>query len=67
MLKVIMDREPKFDEHVTQICKKTGNKLNALIRMANILNLFPKSTIFKSFIKGQFSYYPLLWMFCSRS
>ena len=67
MLKVIMDRELKFDEHVTQICKKTGNKLNALTRMANILNLFPKSTIFKSFIKGQFSYYPLLWMFCSRS
>ena len=35
--------------------------------MANILNPFQKNTLFKSFMKGQFSYCPFLWMFCSCS
>ena len=30
ILKVIMDGELKFDEHVKHICKKAGSKLNAL-------------------------------------
>ena len=66
-LGVIVDRELKFDKRVKHICKKADNKLNALTRMANILNPFQKNTLFKSFIKGQFNYCPLLWMFCSRS
>ena len=28
---------------------------------------FQKNTLFKSFIKDQFNYCPLLWMFCSHS
>ena len=32
--------------------------------MANVLNPLQKNTLFKSFIKGQFNYYPLLWMLC---
>ena len=67
ILGVINDREFKFDKHVKHICKKSGNKLNALTRMANIFNPFQKNTFFKSFIKSQFSCCPLLWMFCSRS
>ena len=40
ILRVIIDRELKFDKHVKHICKKTGNMLNALTRMANIYNPF---------------------------
>ena len=67
ILGVIIDRERNFNKHVKHICKKAGNKLNALTRMTNIHNPFQKNTIFKSFIKGQFNYCPLLWMFCSHS
>ena len=49
----IIDRELKFDKLVKYICKKAGNKLNALTRMANILDPFQKDTLFKLFIKGQ--------------
>ena len=42
ILGVIIDRELKFDKHVKHICKKAGNELNALTRVANILNLFQK-------------------------
>ena len=67
ILGVTIDRELKFDKHVKHICKKAGNKLNALTRMANILDFFQKNTLFKSFMKGQFNSCPLLWMFCSYS
>ena len=67
ILGVIIDRELKFDKYVKHICKNTGNKLNALTRIVNILNLFQKNTLSKSFIKGQFNYCSLSWMLCSRS
>ena len=67
ILGVVIDRELKFTKRVKHICKKAGNKLNALIRVANILNPFQNNTLFKSFIKRQFNYCPFLWMFCSRS
>ena len=38
-----------------------------LMKMSNILNLFRKDTLFKSFIMGQFNYCPLLWMISSHS
>ena len=67
VLGVIIDREVKFDKHVNHICKKAGNMLNALTRVANILNPFQKNTLAKPFIKGQLNYCPPLWMFCSPS
>ena len=59
ILGVTINRKLKFDKHVKHIYKKAGNKLNALTRVANILDLFQKNTLFKSFIKGQFNYCPL--------
>ena len=67
ILGVIIDSEHKFDKRVKDICKKAGNKLNLLTRMSNIINPLQKNTLFKSFIKAQFNYYPLSWMFSSRS
>ena len=59
---ILIDRELKFDKHAKHICRKAGNKLNTLARMTNILNPFQKNILFKSFIKGQFNYCPLLWI-----
>ena len=50
-LGINIDREIKFDKHIKYVCKKASNKLNALTKMANILDPFQKKTIFKSFIK----------------
>ena len=63
---VITDRELRFAKHVKYIYKSAGNKLNTLTRIANILNTFQENTFDKSFIKGQFNYCLLLWMFSSR-
>ena len=65
ILGVTIDRKLKFDKHVKHIYKKASNRLNALTRMTNIFDPFQEKTLFKSFIKGQFNYCPLLLTFCS--
>ena len=60
ILGVIIDRELKFDKHIYYIYKKSGNRINGLTRMANILNRFQNNILVKSFNKGQFNYCPLL-------
>ena len=48
-------------------CKKASQKLNALIRICPYLTVDRKRSIMKAFIESQFSYSPLVWMFCGRS
>ena len=52
-LKTISKNETNFNT-TTQIHKNI------------ILNSYKKELLFKSMMKSQFSYYPLIWMFCSR-
>ena len=49
ILETVIDREINFDKYVKDICKKAGNKLNTLIRIANILNPFSKDDPFQIF------------------
>ena len=54
-----------FNNHIKSICRKAGQKLSALLRISSNLNMRPKE-LYKSMIKSQFSYCPLVWMSCSR-
>ena len=49
ILQTAIDREINFDKYVKDICKKAGNKLNTLIRIANNLNPFSKDHPFQIF------------------
>ena len=55
-----------FDEHVTSLCRKASQKLNALARVAQYMNLAQRRLIMNAFIFSQFGYCPLVWMFHSR-
>ena len=44
-----------------------NQKVSALARIANILPFQKRRIILKTFIESQFSYCPLVWMFCSRT
>ena len=48
------------------LCKNASGKLTALARMARIVSFNEKKILMNSFVRSQFSYCPLLWMFCSR-
>ena len=59
-----IDKNLKFDKHVINICKKASAKVTALSRLIRIVPLEKKKILMKSFIESQFSYCPLIWMFC---
>jgi hypothetical protein len=64
LLGVKIDKKINFDQHVTTICKKASGKVTALSRMVKILSKQRKRILMSSFIDSQFSFCPLVWMFC---
>ena len=67
LLGILIDRDLSFDKHIKSFCRKAGQKLNALARVSNYLTHNQNCLLLNSIIKSQFSYCPLIWMFCSRS
>ena len=66
LLGIKIDSKLTFDEHVSGICTKATQKLHALSRVSNFMNLKQRQTTMKAFILSQFGYCPLVWMFHSR-
>ena len=54
-----------FNTHFDEICKKAGQKLNALSRATLYVNLSKRRILSNAFFISQFSYCPLVWMFYS--
>ena len=67
ILGLIIDNKLTFDSHINRICKKAGQNLSALSQILAFIDLNKKQILFQSMIKLQFSYCPLIWMFCSRT
>ena len=67
LLGITIDKKLKFQIHLRGICKKAGAKVTALMRLAKIMPFQKKRLLMNAFIESQFSYCPLLLMFCSRS
>ena len=66
ILGVIFDIKLNFNTHVSKLCKKAGQKLQALARISNFMSLNQRKLIMNAFISSQFSYCPLIWMCYSR-
>ena len=66
LLGVTVDKNLNFNAHLSNVCKKARCKVTALARIARILPFHRRSLILKTFIESQFSYCPLVWMFCSK-
>ena len=67
ILGVTIDNKLTFKSHIKNLCKKASQKIGALSRLSNHLNDSQKRLILNSIVKSQFSYCPLVWMFCSRT
>ena len=57
----------RFDDHVSQICKRASKQLAVLKHIGRFLTKQGKMTIYNSFIVSNFNYCPLVWHFCSTS
>ena len=66
LLGITLDKQLSFKTHVQSLCKKAGQKLHALSRISYLLDTDKLKHIMRAFILSQFSYCPLVWMFCDR-
>ena len=67
LLGLFIDSDLSFHGHVKVICKKASQKLSAIARLAKVISDHKKKVLIKTFFESQFSYCPLLWMFCGRT
>ena len=66
LLGITIDNKLRFDEHMSKLCKKASQKLHALARVSR--HEYRETPYnYECFINSQFGYYPLVWMFHSRS
>ena len=66
ILGITLDRNMNVHTNNKNICRKAGQKLSALLRISPYFDQRKKDLLYKSMIKSQFNYCPLVWMFCSR-
>ncbi len=56
-----------FDQQIKNMCKKAARQLNVLLRLSKFLTADNKILIYKSFIRSNFNFCPLIWHFCSKA
>ena len=66
LLGITIDKSLSFDLHLRNICTKANRKVTALARVVKFLPFHKRKLLLNTFIESQFSYCPLVWMFCSR-
>ena len=66
ILGIKTDIKLSFENHVSSLCKKASQKLHALTRIVNYMDLSKRKCLMKAFVTSQFNYCPLIWMFHSR-
>ena len=67
LLVVKFDSSLSFKGHITSFCKNARQKLHALARIVNYMDLPKRKALVKAFITFQFSHCPLIWIFHSRT
>ena len=67
LLRITLNSELKFEEHINKICNIVNKKLNALDRIASHMSLDKRKVLLRAFIESPFSYCPRIWMFHSRT
>ena len=66
LLGVLIDSNLNLEQHLSNICKKVGNRLFALSRMSTYIGTDKLRLLMRAFVTSQFQYCPLVWMFHSR-
>ena len=67
LLGKMFDSSLSFEGHIKNLRKKASQKLHALARIVNYIDLSKRKVLMKAFITSQFIYCPLIWMLHSRT
>ena len=65
MLAIEKDNTLSFNKHISTLCKKASNQLNAIGRIQKYMGFKEKEVLLNSFVLSNFNYHPLVWHFCS--
>ena len=66
LLGITFDKKLSFRKHIEDLSKKANQKLHALARLSTYIDPLKLEILINSFIKSQFNYCPLVWMFHDR-
>ena len=66
LLGIQFDNKLTMTDHIKQFCKQASYKLYALAKISQHLDEQKIKILMKSFITSQFSYCPIIWMYCQR-
>ena len=66
VLGIQIDHNLSFEDHIKTLCFKAAKKVNALKSIGNFTGYSKRNPLFHLIKKSQFSYCPLVWMFCSK-
>ena len=64
LLGLTIDCKLSFSKHISDICKKAANQLNAIKRFQKHLTNDMKRQVAKAFVMSNFNYCPILWHNC---
>ena len=67
LLGITIDNKLEFNEHVPKLRNKVSTKLHALARISPFMDTKNIRKVMKAFVESQFGYFPLVWMFHSRT
>ena len=67
ILGITIDKKLTFDSHIKRISRRASQIQSALSRISPYFETNKKELLFKKMEKSQFSYCPLVCMFCSRT
>ena len=67
LLGVKIDRKLTFETHVKEICTKVNQKVSTFRRVRPYLGIQKSQVLFNSVVISNFTYCPLIWVFCSKA
>ena len=67
LLGIEIDNKPSFEKHISNICKKASNQLNAICRLQTLMGHKEKEAMINTFMHSNFNYGCLIWHFCFKT
>ena len=67
LIEIKIDHKLTLNTHIDEICKKAGQKMNALSIIIPYMNITKQRSLLNAFFMSQFSYCPLTSMCHSRA
>ena len=67
LLGAVIGKALTFKKHTNNLVRKAQYKRHALPRIRKFLTVEKAKILGNAFIDGQFSYAPLIWMFCRKT